>query len=87
MNTPIPGEIYYSAHAAGGERHRLVVVSSEKFNQGQYVTVVPTTSAHFHERSRLRSCVAFISGAYGCFTKNCVAQCEHIATIPKAELD
>jgi mRNA-degrading endonuclease toxin of MazEF toxin-antitoxin module len=87
VNTPLPGEVYYSAHTAGGERHRLIVVSSEKFNQGRYVTVVPTTSSHFHDRSRARNCIAFVSGAYGCFTKNCVAQCEQIATVRKEELD
>lgn len=80
---PCPGEVYWSAE----DEHRWIVVSSERFNRGDYVTVVPTTSTHFYRRSRMGSSVAFNKNAFGIFDKDCVAQAEQIATVEHVAID
>ena len=84
---PHPGEVYWSASPQGEDEHRLIVVSSERFNRGDYVTVVPTTSTHFHRRSRMDSSVVFNKRAFGIFDKDCIAQAEQIATVGHVEID
>lgn len=84
---PHPGEVYWAMYPRGEDEHRRIVVSSERFNRGDYVTVVPTTSTHFHRRSRLSSSVAFNKSAFGIFDKDCVAQAEQIATVGHVEID
>lgn len=84
---PCPGEVYWPTYPQGEYEHRLIVVSSERFNRGVYVTVVPTTSKHFDRRSRMSSSVAFNKNAFGIFDKDCVAQAEQIATVQHVELD
>jgi len=79
-----PGDIYW---AYLNERPRpVVIVSRECLNRGDYVTIVPITSAKVELRRDLPSCVAFRAGEYG-LRKNCVAQGENITTIQKSQLD
>lgn len=87
MKTLLPGEVYFSTYADGGKRHRLIVVSSEPFNRGSYVTIVPTTSRRFHERAKQRNCVVFNKGAFRCFTEDCVAQAEMVTTVRMEQVD
>lgn len=56
------------------------MVSAEKFDRGDYVTVVPVTSRHFERRRKLPNCVPFRAGEYG-MREDCVAQCENIFTV------
>lgn len=85
--TPRPGEVYFTLDLNGERKHRSIVVSNEAFNRGEYVTVVPTTSKRFPERANKKNCVPINKNAFGCFTRACVAQAEHIATIVKARLE
>jgi len=80
-----PGEIYW-AHIPGEDPHRVIIVSAERFNRGDYVTVVPVTSRHFERRRRLPNCVPFRTGEFG-MREDCVAQCENIFTLQVSDLD
>lgn len=66
--------------------HPVVTVSREALNRGRYVLVVVCTSARFSVRSTLPNCVPFHSGRFG-FTTDCVAQCDNMLSIEKAQLD
>jgi mRNA-degrading endonuclease toxin of MazEF toxin-antitoxin module len=80
-----PGEIYLADFPQAG-RHPVIVVSREDLNRGRYTLVVFCTSARFATRSRLPNCVPFRAGQFG-FTTDCVAQCENLLSIEKAQLD
>src|SRR5438034_11645120 len=66
--------------------HPVIVVSREELNRGRYALVVVCTSARFAVRSKLPNCVPFRAGQFG-FTADCVAQCENMLSIDKAQLD
>src|SRR5438105_13878224 len=66
--------------------HPVIVVSREDLNRGNYALVVVCTSARFAARSKLSNCVPFRAGEFG-FTADCVAQCENVLSIDKAQLD
>lgn len=80
-----PGEIYTADFGQAGP-HPVIVVSREDLNRGNYALVVVCTSARFAVRSTLPHCVPFRAGQFG-FTKDCVAQCENMLSIEKAQLD
>jgi mRNA-degrading endonuclease toxin of MazEF toxin-antitoxin module len=80
-----PGEIYLADFAQAG-RHPVIVISREDLNRGTYALVVVCTSARFALRRTLPNCVPFQVGQFG-FTTNCVAQCENMLSIEKAQLD
>ena len=80
-----PGEIYIADFGPAGP-HPVIVVSREELNRGRYALVVVCTSARFAVRSRLSNCVPFQAGDFG-FTVDCVAQCENLLSIDKAQLD
>jgi mRNA-degrading endonuclease toxin of MazEF toxin-antitoxin module len=80
-----PGEIYMADFGAVGP-HPVIVVSREDLNRGNYALVVVCTSARFAVRSQLPNCVPFRAGNFG-FTADCVAQCENMLSIDKAQLD
>lgn len=65
--------------------HPIIVVSREDLNRGNYVVAVVCTSARFATRSQLPNCVPFRAGQFG-FTADCVAQCENILSVEKAQL-
>lgn len=77
---PKPGEIYLAALDNDGRR-RVIVVSRDDLNRGNYVIVVPITSTRFEERRDLPNCVPFQAGQFG-LTKNCVAQADQILSLP-----
>jgi mRNA-degrading endonuclease toxin of MazEF toxin-antitoxin module len=79
------GEIYMADFGPAGP-HRVIVVSREDLNRGNYALVVVCTSARFAVRSQLPNCVPFQAGHFG-FTAHCVAQCENVLSIDKAQLD
>ena len=66
--------------------HPVIVVSREELNRGRYALAVVCTSARFAVRSKLSNCVPFQAGDFG-FTVDCVAQCENIISIDRAQLD
>lgn len=80
-----PGEIYLADFPQAG-RHPVIVVSREELNRGRYALVVGCTSARFAIRRALPNCVPFPAGQFG-FTTDCVAQCENVLSIDKADLD
>src|SRR3954452_1604193 len=80
-----PGEIY-QADFPGAGPHPVIVVSREDLNRGNYALVVVCTSARFAVRQGLPNCVPFQAGQFG-FTTDCVAQCENMLSIDKAQLD
>jgi mRNA-degrading endonuclease toxin of MazEF toxin-antitoxin module len=80
-----PGEIYMADFGQAGP-HPVIVVSREDLNRGSYALVVVCTSARLAVRSKLPNCVPFRAGDFG-FTVDCVAQCENILSIDKAQLD
>jgi len=80
-----PGEIYMADFDQAG-RHPVIVVSREELNRGRYALVVVCTSARFAVRSQLPNCVPFHAGDFG-FIADCVAQCENMLSIDKAQLD
>jgi mRNA-degrading endonuclease toxin of MazEF toxin-antitoxin module len=79
------GEIYVADFGQAGP-HPVIVVSREDLNRGRYALVVVCTSARFAVRSKLPNCVPFHAGDFG-FTVDCVAQCENVLSIDKAQLD
>ena len=81
----VPGEIYTADFPQAGP-HRVIVVSREDLNRGNYALVVVCTSARFAVRRNLPKCVPFQAGQFG-FTADCVAQCENVLSIDKAQLD
>lgn len=80
-----PGEIYMADFEQAG-LHPAIVISREDLNRGRYVLAVVCTSARFSVRSTLPNCVPFRAGQFG-FTTDCVAQCENMLSIEKAQLD
>ena len=80
-----PGEVYW-ADLGDGERRPVIVVSREELNRGEYVVVVPLTSARLEARRNLPNSVPFQAGQYG-FKKDCVAQAEAIASLHISYLD
>jgi len=80
-----PGEIYMAGFGPAGP-HPVIVVSREELNRGHYVLAVVCTSARFATRSKLANCVPFQAGEFG-FTVDCVAQCENLLSIDKAQID
>lgn len=79
-----PGELYWGlVHDA--KPRPLVVVSREELNRGDWVTIVPLTSANFEQRSRLPTCVAFRAGESN-LPVNCVAQADAITILTKSDL-
>ena len=85
MTTLRPGEIYW-AFISGEGRHRVTVVSAERFNRGGRAIVVLMTSRRFELRRRLFNCVPFRAGECG-MTRDCVAQCENIFPVQVSDLD
>lgn len=79
-----PGEIYWADLPMG--RRPIIVVSREDLNRGNYVVAVLCTSANFATRSQLPNCVPLQTGEFG-VTKDCVAQCETISFVDKADID
>ena len=80
-----PGEIYIADLDQAGP-HPVIVVSREDLNRGRYALVVVCTSARFSVRSALLNCVPLRAGRFG-FTADCVAQCDNMLSIEKAQLD
>jgi mRNA-degrading endonuclease toxin of MazEF toxin-antitoxin module len=80
-----PGEIYMADFPDAGP-HPVIVVSREELNRGRYALVVVCTSARFSVRSGLPNCLPFRAGSFG-FNMDCVAQCENLLSIDKAQLD
>lgn len=80
-----PGEIYTADFGQAGP-HPVIVVSREDLNRGRYALVVVCTSARFAVRSQLPNCVPFQTDDFG-LTSDCVAQCENMLSIDKAQLD
>ncbi len=80
-----PGEIYLADFDQAGA-HPVIVVSRSDLNRGHYALVVVCTSARYAVRRSLPNCVSFQSGNFG-LTADCVAQCENMLSIEKAQLD
>ena len=80
-----PGEIYNADLREVG-RHRVIVISREELNRGEYVVAVVCTSAKFRTRSTLPNSVPFRAGEFG-FTKDCVAQGESVQQVERRFLD
>jgi mRNA-degrading endonuclease toxin of MazEF toxin-antitoxin module len=80
-----PGEIYLADFPQAG-RHPVIIVSREDLNRGNYALGVVCTSTRFAIRRTLPNCVPFQAGQFG-FTADCVAQCENMLSIEKAQLD
>jgi len=81
------GEIYFATNAYGSVPHRVVVVSRDELNQGDYVVVAPFTSKKFAERKDLPGCVPFYQGEQDGLVEDCVARADFIVTIEKIEID
>src|SRR5881628_1683381 len=80
-----PGEVSMADFGQAGP-HPVIVVSREDLNRGRYALAVVCTSARFAIRSQLPNCVPFHGGQFG-LTADCVAQCENMLSIDKAQLD
>lgn len=76
----LPGEIYWMRQ--GDDERPCVIVSRQELNQGDWLTIVPFTTARLEERSHHGNCVAFRRGQFG-LEKDCVAQAEQITAIKK----
>jgi len=76
-----PGEVYW---AFSDKRRPVVVVSREELNRGDYVVVLPLTSAQLALRRSLPNCVAIPGRTYG--LKDCVAQAEMISILFHSDL-
>ncbi len=77
----LPGEVYW---AFIDKRRPVVVVSREELNRGDYVVVLPLTSAHYSTRISLPNCVAIAGSQHG--FKDCIAQAEMITVLSKSDL-
>src|SRR5437764_13034830 len=80
-----PGAIYMADLDVAG-KHRIIVVSREELNRGNYVLGVVCTSTRFAVRKTLANCVPFHAEQFG-FTSDCVAQCENMLSVHKNRLD
>jgi mRNA-degrading endonuclease toxin of MazEF toxin-antitoxin module len=80
-----PGEIFMADFTTAG-KHPVIVVSRERLNRGIYALVLVCTSARFAVRRSLENCVPLLSGHF-VLTKDCVAQCENMLSIDRAQLD
>ena len=78
-----PGEIYWADLPTG--RRPAIVVSREDLNRGTYVVAVLCTTANVAARAQLPHCVPFQAGEFG-LPKDCVAQCETLSFLDKADL-
>lgn len=83
--TPKPGQVWYG-FTESGERKRVIIVSREELNRGNYATIVALTSKKFELRKRLPHNVPLYAGRFG-LTENCVAQAENITIVERTDLD
>ena len=74
------GEVYW---AFADKRRPVVIISREELNRGEYVVVVPLTTAQLEVRRRLPNC-ALIDTAPG--LKKCVAQGEMVSSLLRSDL-
>jgi mRNA-degrading endonuclease toxin of MazEF toxin-antitoxin module len=81
----LPGEIYM-ADVPPGQRHRVVIVSREELNRGNYVVAALITSQKFAVRSTLTNCVPLRAGQFG-LPQDSVVQGESAGPIRVARLD
>ncbi len=61
-------------------------MSREDLNRGAYVVCVPLTTGHLQRRKKEPSSVFLRAGQFG-LSKDCVAQAEAIAVLPKEDLE
>ena len=80
-----PGEVYL-ADVGAADKRPIIIVSRDILNQGAYVVAVPTTTTRLEERYTYNNCVRIRAGEAG-LSKDCVAQCEQIATIETDFID
>lgn len=80
--TPMPGQVYWAFH---DKRRPVVVISREELNRGNYVVVVPLTSARLATRRTLPNCVPLDPKHHG-VPKPCVVQAEMVAVVTKNDL-
>jgi mRNA-degrading endonuclease toxin of MazEF toxin-antitoxin module len=80
--TPTPGEIYL---AYQDKRRPVVVISREELNRGDYLVVIPLTTAKWETRQWLPNCVLLEANKHR-LPKTCIAQTEMISFVPKADL-
>ncbi|MCE9545300.1 MAG: type II toxin-antitoxin system PemK/MazF family toxin [Planctomycetia bacterium] len=75
--------------SVSGEEKRkerpYLVVSRDELNRGFYVTAVPLYSQQLEERRKHRSAVFFSAGDAG-LNKDCVAKCDEIGPLDKADM-
>jgi mRNA-degrading endonuclease toxin of MazEF toxin-antitoxin module len=94
VTTPVErGQIYWlSLHLSGVvedgslKDRPVLIVSRDELNRGISVLAVPFYSQQLEKRSKFRSCVLFQAGESG-LAKQCVAKCDEISIIEKAEID
>jgi mRNA-degrading endonuclease toxin of MazEF toxin-antitoxin module len=82
---PKQGEIYY-AKAGNDESRPVLVISRNELNHGIYLSIIPFTTKHLEERRLLPNCISFEAEEFG-LTKDCVAQADLLAAIPKRDVD
>lgn len=77
----LPGEVYW---AFVDKRRPVVIVSREELNRGDYVVVLPLTTAQLLLRASLPNCVTIAGGAAG--IKECAAQAEMVSVLFRSDL-
>ena len=82
-----PGDIYASYDFYGEGKHRVLVVSREELNLGDYVVTVMFTSKRLQDRKKAPNCVFFAAESQPGLGEECVAQCETISQLPIEYLD
>jgi mRNA-degrading endonuclease toxin of MazEF toxin-antitoxin module len=79
------GEIYRISDGPHSE-HRVLIVSRDELNQGEYVVTVQFTSRRLSQRKVAPNCVFFPKDSQPGLTEDCVMQGESIAVTYKAHL-
>lgn len=81
------GDIYYCFDRGKSTNHRVLIVSREELNRGNYVVTVAFTSKRLKDRKELPNCVFFPAGSQTGLDEDCVMQGESITMTPWTELD
>ncbi len=79
------GQIYHLKQDRVGKPRPVLIVSRDSMNRGYDLIVVPFNGSDFENKRSKPFCVPFLEGSYG-LTKDCVAKCNDIAKIRKADL-
>ncbi len=87
MTSFCQGDIYFCFEPDSARRRRMLIISRDGLNKGDYLVTVAFTTQRLDERKALPNCVYFPAGTQQGLVRDCVMQGESIALTPWQRFD